>query len=80
MDDSVYFTPNRKTCAWIFDERTCRIQTFDPKIAEQIGSWSFAIEAGREINGTLRLFSIPQSKWRWTLKKLGIQPPLRNQN
>src|SRR5262245_38253395 len=80
MDDTIYFSLNRKTCAWIFDLKNCRIQTSNPQIAEKIGSWSFATETGREITGLLRIFSIPRRKWRWSLKKLGIKPPSKNRN
>src|SRR5690242_20654019 len=80
MDDAVYFSRNRKTCSWIFDLKACRIQTSDPKVAERIGSWSFAMETGRDITGPLRIFSIPRHKWRRSLKRLGIKLPTKNRD
>lgn len=80
MDEDVYFTQNHQASSWIFDDFTCRIQTTDPKIAEQVASWSFAKLVGRCIVGPTRIFSIPRRKWRWALKNLGIALPSKSPN
>jgi hypothetical protein len=80
MNDEVYFTPNHQTSSWIIDDFTCRIQTSDPKTAEQVASWSFATLVGRCVVGPTRIFSIPRPKWRWALKRLGIHLPRKEPN
>jgi hypothetical protein len=78
MDENVYFIPDHQTSSWIIDQFTCRIQTSDPKITEQIRSWTFTKLVGSCIVGPIRIFSIPRSQWRWALEHLGIQLPDKN--
>ncbi len=78
QDDSVYYSSDHQTTSWIIDKADCRIQTSRPKITEQVSSWSFAREVGRDIAGPTRIYSIPRRRWRWALKKLGIKPPPKN--
>lgn len=80
MDDEVFLTPDHQTSSWIFDDLTCRIQTSDSKIAEQVATWSFARLVGRCVVGPTRIFSIPRPKWRWALKRLGINLPRKEPN
>lgn len=80
MDDDVYFSKDHKTSSWVIDDFTCRIQTSDPEIAEQVARWSFAMLVGRCIVGPTRIFSIPRRKWRLALKILGIELPSKNPN
>ncbi len=80
MDEDVFFTSDHQTSSWIIDDFTCRIQTSDPKIAEQVARWSFATLVGRCIVGPTRIFSIPRRKWRWALRVLGIQLPHKSPN
>lgn len=75
MDEDVFYTPDHQTSTWIIDQFTCRIQTSDPKITEQIRSWSFATLVGWCMKEHTRIFLIPRKKWKWTLKILGIQAP-----
>ena len=77
-DDAVYYSSDRQTTSWIIDKCNCRIQSSRPKITEQVSSWSFAKEVGRDIAGPTRIYSIPRRKWRWALKKLGIESPQKN--
>ncbi len=77
-DDAVYYSSDRQTTSWIIDKSNCRIQSSRPKITEQVFSWSFAKEVGRDIAGSTRIYSIPRRKWRWALKKLEIQLPEKN--
>lgn len=77
-DDSIYYSSDRQTTSWIIDKLHCRIQSSRPKITEQVSSWSFAREVGRDIAGPTRIYSIPRRKWRWALNKLGIQLPEKN--
>lgn len=78
IDDSVYYSFDRQTTSWIIDKVDCRVQTSRSKITEQVSSWSFAREVGRDIVGPTRIFSIPRRRWRWALKKLEIQLPAKN--
>ena len=78
MDENVYFTPGHQTSSWMVDQLSCRIQTTDSKITEQVRSWPFAKLVGRCIVGPTRIFSIPRSQWRWALKHLGIPLPAKN--
>lgn len=80
MNDQIYFTGNRQTSCWIIDSFTCRIQTSNSKTTEQISSWAFAKLVGRCTVGPTRIFSVSRSKWRESLKMLGIQLPPRNLN
>lgn len=80
MDEDVFFTPDHQTSSWIIDDFTCRIQSSDPKIAEQIARWAFAKLMGRCVVGPTRIFSIPRRKWRLALRILGIELPSKNPN
>lgn len=77
MEEDVFFASDHLTSSWIIDYFTCRIQTSEPEVTEQIRSWSFSTLVGRCIKGPTRIFSIPRRKWRWALKQLGIQAPVK---
>lgn len=71
--EQIYFTEDGKTCSWIIDRSSCRVQSANPKIVARIKSWSFAVLNAIWLFEATTVFSIPRRKWKWVLRQLGIQ-------
>lgn len=75
--DRLYFSDDKLNSSWIIDYKTCRVQTLDPTVGRRMKSWSFAKLNAWGINYYCQVYIIPRNKWKWVMKELKINGPIK---